>query len=461
MSYGLAAAEPPIPMLILQRGLVIRWISKAAIKQFGSRVQQFVGRSWYDIFPDSRARHALHEELFSGEREAIDLTRVPLTLGGVTRYFSLHLRPLRATDGSVESVLGLGEDVTALVEAEQALRASEERFRAVSVHSRDMILICDADGKLTFESNAVEQILGPRLTPRPVISIYDNMHPDDLPLAHKLFEELVGDPAVGLARDIEVRKRHNDGSWRWLNVRASNLLDDPAVHGIVMNARDVTDRRNAEEALRQSEQQLRTSLNEKEVLLQEVHHRVKNNLQVISSLINMQMRRLKDPVSRVALDECQNRVQAIALVHEKLYQSRQFTSVPIPEYVRSLARDIFQAASVSPDIVSLELAIEDIALPIDKAIPCGLILNELISNALKHAFPGGRHGSLHIRFEHVDASQLRFTVTDNGVGLPANFDISRCQSVGLLLVNTLATQLAAQLGVDVHGGASFQLTFPV
>jgi PAS domain S-box-containing protein len=122
-----------------------------------------------------------------------------------------------------------------------------------------MILISDADGTLTFESNAVEQILGPRLTPRPVISIYDNMHPDDLPLARELFEKLVGDPTIGQARDIEIRKRHNDGSWRWLHVTASNLLNDPAVHGVVMNARDVTERRIAEQALRESEQQLRAS----------------------------------------------------------------------------------------------------------------------------------------------------------------------------------------------------------
>jgi len=267
LSYGLAAIEPPIPMLILERELRIRWISQAAIKEFGVQPEQIVGRSWYDLFPESQARRALHDALFRGERAAVDLPRIALTMGCRTRYFSLHLRPLRAADGTVESILGLGEDVTTLVEAEHALRTSEERFRAISMHSRDMVLISAADGTLTFESAAVEHILGPRRTPRPVITIYDNMHPDDLPLAQEIFEKLVKDPAVGRERDIEIRKRHEDGSWRWLHVTASNLLDDPAVRGIVLNARDVTDRRRAEEALRQSEQRLRAVVEGMPVLM--------------------------------------------------------------------------------------------------------------------------------------------------------------------------------------------------
>jgi PAS domain S-box-containing protein len=461
LSYGLAAIEPPIPMLIVERELKIRWISQAAIKEFGTRIEQFVGRSWYDIVPESRARRALHEEMFRGEREALDLYRIPLTLGGCTRYFSMHLRTLRAANGSVESILALGEDVTKLVEAEDALRASEARFRAVSTYSGDMIVICTADGTLNFQSEAVERILGPRLPPPAVVTIFDNMHPDDVPLARENFENLVNNPAVGVERDIEIRQRHEDGGWRWLQITASNLLDNPAVRGVVLNARDVTTRRQAQEALHQTEQQLRSSLREKEVLLQEIHHRVKNNLQVISSLINLQMRRLKDPLSQGALEECQHRVLAIALIHEKLYQSKRLDSLPMSDYVSSLAHGIFQAGKVETTTVSLHIAVEDIALPIDKAIPCGLILNELITNALKHAFVDGRQGAIHIRIDRLSGSRLRLIVADNGVGLPASLDPNHCRSMGLQLVNTLAEQLAGQLEVDLQGGSSFQLTFPI
>jgi two-component sensor histidine kinase len=175
----------------------------------------------------------------------------------------------------------------------------------------------------------------------------------------------------------------------------------------------------------------------------------------------MQLRRLKDHGSSGELDECKKRIQAIALVHEKLYQSKHFTSVPLPEYVRSLAGDIIQASNVSREVVSFELSVEDIALPIDKAIPCGLILNELISNALKHAFPGGRPGSIRILFARVDANCLRLTVADDGVGMPIGGESHRRHCMGLQLVNMLAEQLHAQLEVTVQGGTSFQLTFPI
>ena len=234
-SYGLAAVDPPIPMLILERDFRIRWISTAAIRELQLRPEMLVGRSWYELFPESQARRELHEALCRGERDAVDLPRKSLTLGCGTRYFSLRLRPLHAADGSVESILGLGEDVTAQVKAEQALAANEARFRAISAHSKDIVVISAADGTVTFENEAVERILGPRRNPRPLISIYDNMHSDDLARARELFEILVADPTVGATENIEVRKRHEDGSWRWLEFTASNLLGDPAVDGIVLN----------------------------------------------------------------------------------------------------------------------------------------------------------------------------------------------------------------------------------
>jgi two-component sensor histidine kinase len=173
----------------------------------------------------------------------------------------------------------------------------------------------------------------------------------------------------------------------------------------------------------------------------------------------MQMRRLKDPASKSAFNDCQSRVQAIALIHEKLYQSHHFINVALPDYVSSLARDIFQAASLSPTIVSLDVAIVDIALPIDKAIPCGLILNELIGNAMKHAFPDGRRGSINVRIERFGVNCLKMIVADDGAGMPAGVDIRSCQTMGMQLINTLAAQLDAQLEVEVHGGTSFQVTF--
>ena len=199
---------------------------------------------------------------------------------------------------------------------------------------------------------------------------------------------------------------------------------------------------------------------EKELLLREIHHRVKNNLQVVSSLINIQLRKLGAGESRHALQECQTRVQAIALIHEKLYQARDYSRIPFGQYARSLAANVFHATGVSPDSVKLEVEVGEVALPVDKAIPCGLILNELITNALKHAFPQERGGTVRVEIDQTAGGRVRLAVKDTGVGLPADFDIRQSNSLGMQLVCTLAEQLAARLEVHRSGaGSAFEVVF--
>jgi two-component system, sensor histidine kinase PdtaS len=205
---------------------------------------------------------------------------------------------------------------------------------------------------------------------------------------------------------------------------------------------------------------LMVTLHEREVLLQEVHHRVKNNLQVISSLINMQVRGLGEGASREALLECQTRVQAIALIHEDLYQSRDYAQVQFSEYTRHLARNVFLATGVSPETVSLDLAIEDVALAVDKAIPCGLILNELMTNALRHAFPDGRAGTLRVELTQREDGGLRLAVIDDGVGLPAGFPSQAATSLGWHLIRMLVKQLRASLEIEGTRGTQVRLTIP-
>jgi two-component sensor histidine kinase len=204
--------------------------------------------------------------------------------------------------------------------------------------------------------------------------------------------------------------------------------------------------------------ELLAALRERDVLLQEVQHRVKNNFQVITSLLNLQLRSLGEGAGRDALVECQTRVQAIALIHEQLHQSNDSRRVPFSEYARKLAGNVFTATAVSPRRVSLELALEDVALAADQAIPCGLILNELITNALRHAFPGGRTGTIRVELGQAEDG-LRLAVSDDGVGLPASFDVQG-PSLGLQLIGMLTRQLGAQFDVETAGGTSFRLTVP-
>jgi two-component sensor histidine kinase len=214
-------------------------------------------------------------------------------------------------------------------------------------------------------------------------------------------------------------------------------------------------------AQRALQAQLEGSLREKDVLLQEVHHRVKNNLQLVSSLINLQLAIVDDGNARNALEECQGRIHAVAIVHEAIYSARDYARVPISNYVRSLASSIFHALKAALREIALELEIgDDLQLPVDKAIPCGLILNELISNALRHAFPSGRADSVvRVQVSSTPDAKLEVVVADNGVGLPAGFAPEACLSVGMQVVCALVEQIDGQLRIAQHEGTQFIVTF--
>ncbi|HTO94653.1 MAG TPA: histidine kinase dimerization/phosphoacceptor domain -containing protein [Bacteroidota bacterium] len=204
--------------------------------------------------------------------------------------------------------------------------------------------------------------------------------------------------------------------------------------------------------------QLRSSLDEKEVLLKEIHHRVKNNLQVISSLLSLQSTYVRDTADAEIFRESQNRIRSMALIHEKLYQSGSVSRVDFPMYARSLATTLFRSYRSAESNVRLEVDFGDVALGIDAAVPCGLIINELISNALKHAFPAGRGGTITLALRERDG-KMRLSVRDDGIGFPDRLDVRRPASLGLQLVNTLVAQIGGVLEVDRSAGTEFRIAF--
>ncbi|RMF04727.1 MAG: hypothetical protein D6768_02515 [Chloroflexi bacterium] len=194
------------------------------------------------------------------------------------------------------------------------------------------------------------------------------------------------------------------------------------------------------------ESELKASLKEKELLLQEVHHRVKNNMQIISSLLNLQIDGVQDEQAVAVLKDSQHRVRSMAMVHEKLYQSKNFAQIDFAEYVRQLATYLFRSHGARAACIDLVVEADEILLTVDSAVPCGLILNELISNALKHAFPDGRSGQVCVRL-FFTGNELNLVVSDNGVGMADGFDIHTSSSLGMQLVDTLANQLDGPCGL--------------
>jgi two-component sensor histidine kinase len=221
-------------------------------------------------------------------------------------------------------------------------------------------------------------------------------------------------------------------------------------------ARDITERRKAEE-------QIRASLREKEVLLKEVHHRVKNNLQIISSLLNLQSEYIRDPEMLKVFNESQQRVKSMALVHEMLYRSSNLAEVDFADYVRELSTQLVRSYGTSAKAVEFRLNVDPVALGIDRAIPCGIILNELVSNALKYGFPNGRRGAVYVDVKSGPNRTLRMVVGDNGVGLPEGFNLDEAESLGLKLVRMLTYQLQGELRVErssalLGGGTGTEFT---
>jgi two-component sensor histidine kinase len=219
----------------------------------------------------------------------------------------------------------------------------------------------------------------------------------------------------------------------------------------------------------QAAAQIRESLRVKEILLKEIHHRVKNNMQIIISLLNLQADYIHDPPARELFRESQDRIRSMALVHEKLYQSPDLAQVDFSEYIYSLGASLFRSTHADADAIAFTTQVDNVRLGIDQAIPCGLIINELLINCLKHAFPAGaplppwrtaaQPKQIRVEFYRT-AEQYVLIISDNGVGLPAGMDWRATESLGMQLVVGLVSQLSGVLQVDSSAGASFKITFP-
>jgi PAS domain S-box-containing protein len=206
-----------------------------------------------------------------------------------------------------------------------------------------------------------------------------------------------------------------------------------------------------------AEEQIRAALNEKVVLLQEIHHRVKNNLQIVISLINLQTRQIKDENVKRILQESQTRIRVMALVHEKLYRSDDISHIIFSEYIRDLITILFDFYSLNRRLIAIKVEMKDIFLNIDTAIPIGLIINELVTNSLKHAFPGGRKGEISISIQE-EGRVLSVIFKDNGVGIPPGFDWRNAPSLGLRLIISLVEQLNGTIELDGKNGTAFIIT---
>lgn len=227
-------------------------------------------------------------------------------------------------------------------------------------------------------------------------------------------------------------------------------------HGEVLRIvalwKDVTGRR-------QAEARVKSSLEEKELLLKEIHHRVKNNLQVVCSLLSLQGGAIREPAVRRLFDETRDRVRSMASIHEMLYQSTDFARIDFSGYIGTLASQLFSSCNISSERVTLDTRIEPVSLGISLAVPCGLLINELMTNALVHAFPGNRTGTIVVSMGEMPDHSIRLSVRDDGTGLPSGLEVENADTLGFQLVTTLVGQLNGTLEVKRERGTEFIVLF--
>lgn len=332
--------------------------------------------------------------------------------------------------------------------AEAALRERETLISGILGSITDGFLVLDREWRYTFfndhflrqANRSAAQLLG-----QVAWEVFPELVNHDIaPLLHRAMQERI-------SVDYEF---YYEPLQMWISDRAYPTRDG----GLAIYSRDITECKRMEE-------QLRKSLMEKELLLQEIHHRVKNNLQIIISLLRMQARKSGHEQRLDVLQEAQNRVQSMALIHEQLYRLPDLSNIVFEDYLRGLIRHLFQAYGISFSRVVPQIQTNAVTLPIDLAIPCGLITNELITNVLKYAFPDLQTGELQIQMrpDHIrdtDVADIVLTIADNGIGIPESISLETVESFGLTMVKSLTKQLGGTLSLDRSQGTCFHIRFP-
>jgi PAS domain S-box-containing protein len=406
--------------------------------------------SWTNrIHPEdlARVKTGIHAAIASGQEHWFDQYRFRRKDG---MYAEVEDRGYIARDasGRPARMIGAMRDISERIQSEKTIKASEARYRVLVENASEAILVVQ-DGLLKFVNRTATQMIGYPEMERISRPFPEFIHPDDREMVVDNYRKrIAGETAQ--ARYV-FRLLTRDGGVRWVEIGAV-LIDWEGRPASLNFLTDVTDRHNGEESIQ-------ASLREKEVMLREIHHRVKNNMQVISSLFNLQAGKTANEEYREILKEGQTRIRAMSLVHEKLYQSRDLSKIDLAVYIQSLADHLFNVYLTDSNRIRLETDLEEVPLDINSAVPCGLILNEVISNSLKHAFPEGRKGLIRIGLKRGPDDMIILRVSDDGIGFPKDIDFLQFESLGLQIAKLLVGQLEGTIDLDRTNGTTFTVTF--
>lgn len=433
--------------------------NRAPLQAAGIALGDVRGRKFWDCYwwsHDPALQTQLREAIVraaGGEASRYDTM---VRMANDTRMaIDFMLAPVRDAAGRVVMLIPSAIDITGRTASEQRLRDSEARFRRVFDSTADGLVQIDESGRIVLANRRLESMFGytqDELHLAPVETLMPARHRDAHPALRQAF---FSNPETrDMAQRRELYARRKDGTEFPVEI-GLNPMHTPEGMRVLATIVDVTVRYEARRALERA-------LEEKTVLLNEVHHRVKNNLQVISSLLNMQSRRAPPEVQH-ALEESQSRVKAMALIHQMLYEGKVFAEVDLGPYLErlcSLLRQSFLGHRRDVRLV-LDAGSNAVCVDLQRAVPCGLLVNELATNAIKHAFPGGRAGRIDVQLRRPAPGCGEIVVGDDGVGLPDDVAPGVTRSLGFQLIPALCEQLEAELRLERGPGSRFTITFPI
>jgi PAS domain S-box-containing protein len=427
----------------------IELVNAQSERLFGYDRNELVGRSVEMLIPPRFRGH--HPQLRTGF--SADPRSRPMGAGrelyGLRRDGSEF--PVEIGLNPIETDQGL-KILSAIVDITER-RRSAERFRRVVEAAPNAMVMISRQGRIEMVNAEAERVFGydrSELLGQSIEVLVPERFRSQHPALRRDFFAAPASRPMGEGRDLFGLRK--DGSEFPVEIGLNPIETEDGTM-ILSAIVDISDRKQKEESIRQA-------LREKDVLLSEVHHRVKNNLQIIHSLLDLQSSQIDDPTVVAMLRDSQNRIRSMSLIHQTLYQSKDFARVDFANFLDSLLPTLMDSYSTASDRVVLSVAVEDVHLPLNQAIPCGLIVNELIANALKHAFPGGLRGRIDVTSRLNGNREIALSVSDDGIGLRDDQEIESA-TLGLTLVQLLARQLHGEIAVNRRNPTRFDLIFPV
>jgi len=351
----------------------------------------------------------------------------------------------------LQSIANILANVILRNSTEKELKKSEEKYRMLTEQSLLGTIII-ANEKIIFANRGISNILGfsiDELLSWDLNSIIQHIHPEDISNVIEKYQQILDEKITSFESEIRVEKKNEDFLYIRLYLKKIQFQGKSALY---LNVIDISEQKK-------NESLLESSLAEKEILLKEIHHRVKNNLQIISSLIVLQEQYINDEKVSDIFKEFQNRIKVMALIHQSLYNSKNLNKIDLSTYVKKLVNNLFKIYSVDSQKINLQLNIEDIDLKLDKAIPFGLIINELVTNSLKHAFSKNENGIIGVSLKKKRNNRILLDVYDNGKGLPKELNYKDSESLGLNLIHTMTKQINGKIEIKKKNGTHVKITW--